>query len=237
VNAYSISGRVTDGSGNPVAGVTLRATLQTYPIVLVHGFGGFPPQLIGCDNSKYQPTQGDIDFGQVDDLLAQYYPIYYAHLVTNPCYTAPLEDNAEKLRQDIQQVKDETGAQKVILIAHSMGGLVSRAYIEGGYYREDVDTLITFGSPHLGVPADLIAFFANGVSFGKFCQDNQPGLCDFSAIGMALFNGDHSSRRSDVQYFVVSGDAPIYSRNALGLTTNASFCRCQTMGLCRKSAG
>ena len=112
VNAYSISGRVTDGSGNPVFGVTLNATLQTYPIVLVHGWGGMGLP-IGCNDSKNQPTgddihtPGDIDnyFGKVDDLLKQHYPVYYAHLVSNPCYTAPLEANAEKLRQDIHQVK------------------------------------------------------------------------------------------------------------------------------------
>lgn len=228
VNAYSISGRVTDGSGNPVAGVTLNATLQTYPIVLVHGWGGMGLP-IGCNDSKYQPTgddihtPGDIDnyFGEVDDLLKQYYPVYYAHLVSNPCYTAPLEANAEKLRQDIHQVTSETGAQKVILIAHSMGGLVSRAYIEGPHYQNDVDTLMTFGSPHTGVPVDLIAFFANGVSIGSFCENYQPGLCDFSTLGMALFNQDHAERRNGVRYFVISGDVPLYSRSALGLTFNA----------------
>ena len=90
-----------------------------------------------------------------------------------------------------------------------MGGLVSRAYIEGGNYREDVDTLITFGSPHLGVPVDLVAFFANGVSIGKFCQDYEPGLCDFSVTGILLFNLDHLNRKSGVRYFVVSGNAPL----------------------------
>ena len=223
MSAYSISGTVTTNGGDPVAGVTLRATLQTYPIVLVHGFRGIGLP-IGCnESSKTQRSTGDVDnyFGEVDDLLKQAYPVYYAHLVSSPCYTASLEKNAEYLRQDIQQVKAETGAQKVVLIAHSMGGLVSRAYIEGGHYQADVDTLLTFGSPHSGVPADLIAFFANGLPIVSFCENRQPGFCDFSVIGMALFNLNHSNRRSGVHYFVVSGNAPPYSRNALGLTTDA----------------
>ena len=39
--ANSISGKVTDGSGNPVAGVTVTARLNSYPIILVHGFRGY----------------------------------------------------------------------------------------------------------------------------------------------------------------------------------------------------
>ena len=43
---YSISGRVVDGSGNPLSGVTIHAIPQSYPIVFVHGFKGFPPKFI-----------------------------------------------------------------------------------------------------------------------------------------------------------------------------------------------
>jgi pimeloyl-ACP methyl ester carboxylesterase len=227
---YSISGRVTDSNGNPVSGVTVQASLSPTPIIFVHGFRGFPPKLIGCNDSKYKPsgddihTPGDIDdyFGQVEESLKDHYPIYYAHLVTNPCYTAPLEENAEKLRQDIEAVKKAANnAPKVILITHSMGGLVSRAYVEGNNYNDDVETLITLGSPHIGIPLDLIAFLANGISVGVFCKDYQPGLCDFSVTGMALFNINHLERENGVRYFVISGDAPLYSRNALGLATNA----------------
>ena len=40
---YSISGRVTDSGGNPVAGVTIEATgcdLSKQPVFLIHGWGG-----------------------------------------------------------------------------------------------------------------------------------------------------------------------------------------------------
>ena len=152
-------------------------------------------------------------FGEVDDLLKQDFAVYYAHLVTNRCYTAPIETNAAKLKQDIDAVKAETGAKKVILIAHSMGGLVSRAYIEGGEYAGDVDTLMTFGSPHLGVPISVLAGVGYMVSGGGFCNGFQDGLCDFSIAGMAAFNQRHFNRRDGVRYFAISGDAPIYQTN------------------------
>ena len=50
----------------------------------------------------------------------------------------------------IQQAKQETGASKVDLIAHSMGGLVARSYLQGNNYANDVNQLITLGTPHTG---------------------------------------------------------------------------------------
>src|SRR5205814_5001162 len=36
------------------------------------------------------------------------------------------------------------------LVAHSMGGLASRAYLQSGGYRRDVAALVTVGTPHRG---------------------------------------------------------------------------------------
>jgi pimeloyl-ACP methyl ester carboxylesterase len=50
----------------------------------------------------------------------------------------------------IDRAKARSGSAKVILVGHSMGGLVSRAYIQGNGYRGDVERLITLGTPHRG---------------------------------------------------------------------------------------
>jgi hypothetical protein len=60
--------------------------------------------------------------------------------------------SAEKLKQKIQQIKNQTAMPKVDLVAHSMGGLVARHYIQSENYLEDVDQVITMGTPHLGSP-------------------------------------------------------------------------------------
>ncbi|MBU4352812.1 MAG: hypothetical protein KJ939_07090 [Nanoarchaeota archaeon] len=124
----------------------------------------------------------------------------------------------------IDQAKAATGQPKVILIAHSMGGLVSRAYVESTgplyQYRNDVAALFTFGSPHLGVPVDVITFLLNGVTLGSACKNYQPAVCDFSVLGMALFNQGHK-KNDDVTYHAVSGDAPFFSRNAFGMMMDA----------------
>lgn len=63
---------------------------------------------------------------------------------------------AELLRQKIADIKTATGAAKVDLIGHSMGGLVARAYIEGDNYQNDVDQLIFIATPHKGAPASYL---------------------------------------------------------------------------------
>ena len=54
----------------------------------------------------------------------------------------------------IDRARSRSGQSKVILVAHSMGGLVSRSYIQSDAYRtrNDVERLITLGTPHLGAP-------------------------------------------------------------------------------------
>ncbi len=75
-------------------------------------------------------------------------------------------ENAKLLHTRIQQIKNETGRPKVDIVAHSMGGLLAREYIESSYYENDVDQLITVGTPHLGAPKDYIKWEA-----GAFFDD------------------------------------------------------------------
>jgi len=64
------------------------------------------------------------------------------------------------LKQKIQDVKNETKISKVDLVAHSMGGLVARYYIEEPGYQDDVDQLITLGTPHKGAPESYLKWEA-----------------------------------------------------------------------------
>ena len=65
---------------------------------------------------------------------------------------------AEQLGQRIEAVLAETGAKRLVLVGHSMGGLVARAYVQrDGLGR--VAELITIGTPHHG---SWFAFVARG---------------------------------------------------------------------------
>ena len=55
-----------------------------------------------------------------------------------------------QLAAKVEEICAITKAERVVIVAHSLGGLVSRAYIAGGAGRERVAKLITLGSPHHG---------------------------------------------------------------------------------------
>lgn len=59
---------------------------------------------------------------------------------------------AALLKQKIDEVKGICECSKVDLIAHSMGGLVARQYVQSGDYEDDVDQLIFLGTPQRGAP-------------------------------------------------------------------------------------
>jgi len=54
------------------------------------------------------------------------------------------------LKQKIQEIKDICQCDKVDIIAHSMGGLVARAYVESNDYADDIDQLFFLAVPHKG---------------------------------------------------------------------------------------
>ncbi len=62
---------------------------------------------------------------------------------------APLLDNVATLRRAVAEAKAASGSEQVLLIAHSFGGLIARAYLSGG--ATDVAGLATLGTPHAGV--------------------------------------------------------------------------------------
>ena len=97
----------------------------------------------------------------------------------------PIRLLSYQLRDAIQRVKQQTGALKVTVVAHSMGGLVARFYIKSDLYRNDIDKLITLGTPNEGAPiagnraADLfgllLGIFGNNTSiFGAAREEMTP---------------------------------------------------------------
>lgn len=64
-----------------------------------------------------------------------------------------MQDNgltARQLADRIAVVKSQCGCEQVDIVAHSMGGLVARAYIQSDYYHGDVRNLIQIATPNAG---------------------------------------------------------------------------------------
>src|SRR4051812_46658461 len=90
-----------------------------------------------------------------------------------------IEDAAKQLRDLIAQVREQTGAPLVHLVAHSMGGLISRSLLQKIYpeAKEDpkkfVSRFFTYATPHGGIQLRSGLGFLERVRdfFGPFDSD------------------------------------------------------------------
>lgn len=71
-----------------------------------------------------------------------------ATISLEPIYTS-IENYVEPVSRRIDEVLAATGAKQVVLIGHSMGGLVARAYLRR-YGATRVKQLLTLATPHTG---------------------------------------------------------------------------------------
>jgi pimeloyl-ACP methyl ester carboxylesterase len=71
----------------------------------------------------------------------------------------------EALNREVEKVISKTGSSYVVLMAHSMGGLVTQAYIEDSEHAKKVIRAVTLGTPYWGAPKSHIALLA-GLSGG-----------------------------------------------------------------------
>jgi len=107
---------------------------------------------------------------------------YLSRRGIRPIYTinygpplADIELFAEQLERKIEAIRAATGAERVVLIGHSMGGLVARAYLRrcGG---ARVARLITLGAPHHG---SVFAFLFPGRDLAQMHPGN-PWLAELN---------------------------------------------------------
>jgi len=84
------------------------------------------------------------------------------------------DGNTRKLRDYIQCVRQIYPDTQVNIVAHSMGGLLSRKYITENPSVHNVNTLVTIGSPWLGAPRAM-----HSLETGSFLSEPFPnGILD-----------------------------------------------------------
>lgn len=103
------------------------------PVIFVHGMGG-------------KMTEWDSILANLDASFKSRHNVY--------CYQYNWQDSVMINGRILKDFVVSYGLVDPILIAHSMGGLVSRAYVANG---GQITKLVTLGSPHLGsVLANLV---------------------------------------------------------------------------------
>ncbi|MBI2140743.1 alpha/beta fold hydrolase [Candidatus Woesearchaeota archaeon] len=96
-----------------------------------------------------------------------------------------IENYALRLREIIELLQAKTSRKKVNLVAHSMGGLVVREYLNlfGG---ASVDNVIFAATPHLGIPPG-IAKVCSLVGSSKECDDMKEGSVFLTRLNAKKF--------------------------------------------------
>jgi hypothetical protein len=124
------------------------------PVIIV-------PGILGSEEKNGQ-WQLDPTFHTYDNLYEEFSNNGY--VPEGDLFTFPYDwrksniENANLLRTKINEIKQQKNWPKVDLVAHSMGGLIARKYIESSDYQNDVDQLITLGTPHKGSPKSYMAW-------------------------------------------------------------------------------
>jgi pimeloyl-ACP methyl ester carboxylesterase len=126
-----------------------------YPILLLHGMGQKAEVWRGAATSYFSRDLeltfgGDVHGSEQapgERLAAgDYYSVRFAEAF------APVDRWAREIEGAVRQVREATGAHRVILIGYSMGGLAARVYLTNHVGDHHVKRLVTVGTPHLGSP-------------------------------------------------------------------------------------
>lgn len=126
--------------------------------------------------SLYTPTEkGEGTWGLFKTPVSVKGSYYYDTYFTSGGYTfvqqksERIETYALRLKELIETVQYKTGREKVIIVAHSMGGLVTRRYMQL-FGDEDVAKLIMIGTPNKGVVGS-VAQYCDIVGEQRECED------------------------------------------------------------------
>lgn len=132
----------------------------------------FIPGILGTMPPTYQAS------GAMDPILSSYYPLLtnlkklgyeegkslfplrvdwrQSNVISAQVLAAAIPGYLETANQLGYIGEPDSGAPatKVDLVVHSMGGLVTRAYVEGSDYHDDIHKVVFIATPHRGFPAD-----------------------------------------------------------------------------------
>jgi pimeloyl-ACP methyl ester carboxylesterase len=142
-----------DSYGKEISGDVLvdgwrKKDLITDPAIIVPGIMGSEKSFLGLTLDPISRTYDDL----VDSFEMNGYE-KDVNLFTFPYnWRKSNIETAKLLQEKIQSVVDDTKVSKTDIVAHSMGGLIAREYIESNYYQNNIDQLIALGTPHRGAP-------------------------------------------------------------------------------------
>lgn len=121
------------------------------PVIVIPGIMGSMPSKILAGKMVLDPI-----LHVYDNLIASFQKNGYKKDINLFDFPYQWRDSniisADELKNKIEAIKNDTKNSKIDVVAHSMGGLLTRQYIENSNYQNDIDQFITLGTPHKGAP-------------------------------------------------------------------------------------
>ena len=179
---------VTYTNGTLTASFT-RQIIVSYPVILVHGISS---GAIGWSNLIFALQSRGLLYDSDGFCRSSFSQYDFCALDFGTDPYVPEGNNGNfiiqgfRLSQAISSILSQVGADKVSLVAHSMGGLVSRAAIQLHSAGNSVSRLITIGTPHQGSAwprlsgVSLLNVFSQALSLTGFV----PPLTSAGAVAM-----------------------------------------------------
>ena len=124
-----------------------------------------------------------------------------------------IRNYAKNLAKEIEAIKKKEKISNVDIVAHSMGGLVARSYIEaedlknglsdkynyeGLEYKNDVGKLIMLGTPNHGVPFEILINLFKPIKCGISCWTDSTKFSCVKCISEIMDCADICSREDNL---------------------------------------
>jgi len=114
------------------------------PVLLLHGYG--------CNSGYWASLAPLLDAARISHATLDLEPL-----------TGDIDGYAGRIEGAARQLREQTGAQQLVVVAHSMGGLAARAWMRV-HGAQQVARLVTLGTPHHGT---CLAAFGIGINAGQ----------------------------------------------------------------------
>ena len=98
------------------------------------------------------------------------------HAVNYGLFTGDLREAAHELQCHVERLCEATGAGKVHIVGHSLGGVIARYYVQQLGEPAHVDTLVTLGSPHSGT----LGAYLIPTALGRQLRPGSPPLTELA---------------------------------------------------------
>jgi triacylglycerol esterase/lipase EstA (alpha/beta hydrolase family) len=103
-----------------------------------------------------------------------------------------IDDYADVVHRSVEVLCRETGHARIVIVAHSMGGLAARAYLRD-HGSEQIAKVITLGTPHHGT---ALARHAVGINTEQMCWTPEGEAGESSAWLQRLHAGETDATRA-----------------------------------------